>query len=91
MGVKIEREAFIGPGVIILPNVVIGRGAVVTAGSVVTRSVPPMTLVQGNPAVPVAECGLQLGSDVTLKEFSRRLKRVTSPLATHKVGAEIGG
>ena len=44
-GVKIERNAFIGPGVIVLPNVVVGEGAVVTAGSVVTRSVPPMTLM----------------------------------------------
>src|SRR5450755_2390812 len=44
-GVTIERDAFIGPGAIILPNVVVGRGAVVTAGSVVTRSVAPMTVV----------------------------------------------
>ena len=62
---------------IILPNVVIGRGAVVAAGSVVTRSVPPMTVVQGNPAVPVAQCGVPLGPDVTQKEFSRRLKPLT--------------
>lgn len=73
-GVVIERDAFIGPGVIVLPNVVVGHGAVVTAGSVVTRSIPPMTLAQGNPAVPVAECGVPLGPDVSLKEFSRRLK-----------------
>lgn len=73
-GVKIERDAFVGPGVIILPNVVVGQGAVITAGSVVTQSVPPMTVVQGNPAVPVARCGVPLGPDVTMKEFSRRLK-----------------
>jgi acetyltransferase-like isoleucine patch superfamily enzyme len=74
-GVKIEQDAFVGPGAIILPNVTIGRGAVVTAGSVVTQSVPPMTLVQGNPAVPVAICGIPLASDeITLKEFSRRLR-----------------
>jgi acetyltransferase-like isoleucine patch superfamily enzyme len=73
-GVKIERDAFVGPGVIILPNVVVGRGAVVTAGSVVTQSVPPMTVVQGNPAVPVARCGIVLGKNVSLKEFSRRLR-----------------
>jgi acetyltransferase-like isoleucine patch superfamily enzyme len=73
-GVRIEQDAFVGPGVIILPNVVVGRGAVVTAGSVVTQSVPPMTVVQGNPAVPVARCGTPLGPDVSLKEFSRRLK-----------------
>jgi acetyltransferase-like isoleucine patch superfamily enzyme len=73
-GVRIESDAFIGPGVIILPNVVIGHGAVVAAGSVVTRSVPPMTVVQGNPAVPVALCGIPMGPQVTSKEFSRNLK-----------------
>ena len=73
-GVTIEEDAFIGPGAIILPNVVIGRGAVVTAGSVVTKSVPPMTVVQGNPATPIARCGIPLGFSTTLKEFSRRLK-----------------
>lgn len=78
-GVRIESDAFVGPGVIILPNVVIGRGAVVAAGSVVTRSVPPMTFVQGNPAVPVARCGIPLRPDVTMKEFSRQLK----PLAVN--------
>lgn len=73
-GVKIEQDAFIGPGVIILPNVTIGQGAVVTAGSVVTQSVPPMTVVQGNPAVPIAKCGIPLGEKVSLKDFSRRLR-----------------
>jgi len=73
-GVKIERDAFVGPGAIILPGVVVGHGAVVTAGSVVTRSVAPMTVVQGNPAVPVARCGIPLVPGVMLKEFSRQLK-----------------
>jgi serine acetyltransferase len=77
-GVTIERDAFIGPGAIILPNVVVGSGAVVAAGSVVTRSVPPMTVVQGNPAVPVANCGIPLGLQVTLKEFSRSLRPLNS-------------
>jgi serine acetyltransferase len=87
LGVRIERNAFVGPGAIILPNVVIGEGAVVTAGSVVTRSVPPMTVVQGNPAAPVAKCGIPLGSQVTLREFSRLLRPLSSrPLA--KLGVE---
>ena len=73
-GVKIERDVFIGPGAIILPNVTVGRGAVVTAGSIVTRSIPPMVVVQGNPAVPVARCGLPLALAATVKEFSRQLK-----------------
>lgn len=94
-GVKIEQDAFVGPGVIILPNVVIGRGAVVTAGSVVTQSVPPMTVVQGNPAVPIARCGITLGKDVLLKDFSRRLKplaySVPSPKGQPKKSADKGG
>jgi acetyltransferase-like isoleucine patch superfamily enzyme len=78
-GVRIGKQAFIGPGVIILPDVEIGEGAVVTAGSVVTSSVSAMTVVQGNPAVPVAKCGVPLWPDVPLKEFSRRLR----PLVSH--------
>ena len=76
-GVRIGKQAFIGPGVIILPDVEIGEGAVVTAGSVVTSSVPPMTVVQGNPAVPIAKCGVPLWPDTTLKEFSRQLKPIS--------------
>lgn len=75
--VVIEDEAFIGPGAIISPNVTIGRGAVVTAGSVVNRSVPPMTVVQGNPAVPIARCGVSLQHETGLVEFSERLIPLT--------------
>jgi carbonic anhydrase/acetyltransferase-like protein (isoleucine patch superfamily) len=78
-GVRIEQDAFIGPGVVILPNVVIGRGAVVTAGSVVSRSIPPMTVAQGNPAVPVAQVGVPLKMDVSMKEFSRKLRPIRRP------------
>jgi acetyltransferase-like isoleucine patch superfamily enzyme len=72
--VRIEDEVFVGPGVIVLPNVTIGYGAVVTAGSVVTRSVPPLTMVQGNPAKPVGRCGVPLGMKTPLSEFYRRLR-----------------
>jgi acetyltransferase-like isoleucine patch superfamily enzyme len=77
-GVRIGKQAFIGPGVIILPNVDIGDGAVVTAGSVVSKSVPAMTVVQGNPAVPVATCGVPLEPDTSLLEFSIRLRSLGS-------------
>ena len=77
-GVRIEKDAFIGPGAIILPNVVIGRGAVVKAGSVVSQSVPPMTIVEGNPAVAVAKCGVALRQDISLKTFSRNLQPLKS-------------
>jgi serine acetyltransferase len=77
-GVKIERDAFIGPGAIILPNVVIGQGSVVAAGSVVAQSVPPMTVVRGNPAVPVSRCKTPLREDVSLKEFALGLRPLPS-------------
>ena len=48
--VIIEDWAYIGANSIILPGVTIGEGALVAAGSVVTKSVPPYTLVAGNPA-----------------------------------------
>lgn len=86
-GVRIEHDAFVGPGVIILPNVAIGHGAVVTAGSVVTSSVSPMSVVQGNPAVPVATCGIPLRPETTVKEFSRRLKPVSTHVADSKLGS----
>jgi acetyltransferase-like isoleucine patch superfamily enzyme len=78
LGVTIEEDAFVGPGAIILPSVVIGHGAVVTAGSVVTKSVLPMTVVQGNPAVPVARCGVPLSTEISVKEFSCRLRPLVS-------------
>ena len=48
--IRIEDDAWIGAGAIILPNVTIGRGAVVGAGAVVTKDVPPYTVVVGVPA-----------------------------------------
>lgn len=73
-GVRIEKDAFIGPRAVVLPNVVIGRGAVVKAGSVISQSVPPMTIVQGNPAVVVARSTVALRQDISVKTFSRGLK-----------------
>jgi hypothetical protein len=33
-----------------------------------------MTVVQGNPATPVAETGIIFSADVSVKEFSRQLR-----------------
>jgi oxalate---CoA ligase len=74
--VRIEDDAYIGPGVIILPNVTIGQGAVVSAGSVVSRSIPPRTLARGNPAEPIARCGKSLGGGVSYEEFIRNLEPI---------------
>lgn len=48
--VKIEKDAWIAIGTIILPGVTIGEGAVVAAGSLVTKDVEPHALVAGTPA-----------------------------------------
>jgi acetyltransferase-like isoleucine patch superfamily enzyme len=72
--VRIEDDVYIGPGAIILPNVTIGRGAVVSAGSVVSKSVPPRTLARGNPAEPVAHCGVSLAGGVAYEHFVKHLR-----------------
>jgi acetyltransferase-like isoleucine patch superfamily enzyme len=76
LGVVIEEDVTIGPGAIVLPNVTIGRGSIVAAGSVVTKSVPPRTMVQGNPARPIATVEIPLRMDVSLKEFSKGLRPI---------------
>ena len=48
--IKIEDDAWLGVGVIVLENVTIGSGAVIGAGSVVTRSVPAGAIAAGSPA-----------------------------------------
>jgi maltose O-acetyltransferase len=53
--VTIEADAWIGAGVVVMPNVRIGRGAVVGANSVVTADVAPLTVVAGQPARPLRE------------------------------------
>jgi acetyltransferase-like isoleucine patch superfamily enzyme len=57
--ITIKEDAWLGTGVIILPNVTIGEGAVVGAGSVVNKNVPPFTVVAGVPARPVRKLTIQ--------------------------------
>lgn len=62
--VVIEDWAYIGANSQIMPGVTIGEGALVAAGSVVTKSVPPHTVVGGNPAKYIC----------TIEEFYKRNK-----------------
>ena len=48
--VTIGDDCWIGANSIILPGVTIGSGSIVGAGAIVTRSVPPLSVVGGNPA-----------------------------------------
>ena|SRR5215203_488653 len=75
-GVVIEEDAVVGSGAIILPNVIVGRGAIVTAGSVVTKSVPPKTMVQGNPAQPIATVEVPFRLEMSVKEFAKGLRPI---------------
>jgi len=48
--IRVERNVWIGFDACVLPGVTIGEGSIVGAKSVVTHSVPPYTVVAGNPA-----------------------------------------
>ena len=77
--VVIEDWAYIGAHSIILPGVTIGEGALVAAGSVVTKSVPPYTVVGGNPArvICTTEQYLQKNAryDVGTKQLGKAEKK----------------
>lgn len=48
--IVIEDDVWIGSNAVVLSGVKIGRGCVIGAGSVVTKSMPPYSIVAGNPA-----------------------------------------
>lgn len=56
-GVRIDDDAYLGAGCMVLPGVTIGSRAVVAAGSLVTRSVAPGSIVAGVPAKPIRSQG----------------------------------
>ena len=83
-GVMIEEDATLGAGVIVLPGVTIVRGAIVTAGSVVTKSVPPKTMVRGNPARAIATVEIPFGREVSIKELAKGLRPIRKPAADRR-------
>jgi acetyltransferase-like isoleucine patch superfamily enzyme len=48
--IRIQKNAWVASGAIILGGVTIGEGAVVAAGAVVNKDVPPFAIVGGVPA-----------------------------------------
>ncbi|WP_417347509.1 acyltransferase [Ferrimonas sp.] len=48
--IVLERDVWLGTGVMVMAGVTIGRGTVVAAGAVVTRDLPEGVLAGGNPA-----------------------------------------
>ena len=63
--IAVEDWAYIGTGAQIMPGVTIGEGALVAAGSIVTKSIPPYTVVGGNPARVIC----------TIEEYYERNKK----------------
>ncbi len=48
--IRIGKRCWIGMNAVILPGVTLGDNVIVGAGAVVTKSVPPFSVVAGNPA-----------------------------------------
>ena len=84
--VVIERDVFIGPHCVILPNVRIGEGAVIKAGTVVSRNVPPHTL-WGPPAPEIlADATVPLTAEHSYEEFVQGMRlHARAERRTHEV------
>jgi acetyltransferase-like isoleucine patch superfamily enzyme len=72
--VVIEKNVFIGPHSVILPNVTIGEGAVVRAGTVVSRNVPAHTFWGPPPAEALGVANVPLTPDTDYEDFMDGLK-----------------
>jgi acetyltransferase-like isoleucine patch superfamily enzyme len=72
--VVLEKDVFVGPHCVILPNVRIGEGAVIKAGTVVSRNVPAHAL-WGPPAPGVlGDATVPLTAEHTYEEFVRGMR-----------------
>jgi acetyltransferase-like isoleucine patch superfamily enzyme len=80
--IEIGDDVMIGSNSILMPGVKVGNNVVIAAGSVVTKSIPPGTVVAGNPAKRLTdfasyrtkilnECVSTLDVDMTLDHRRR--------------------
>ena len=76
---RIGRNCFIGGRSMILPGVEIGDNCVIGAGAVVSKSVPPRSLVVGNPAKIIR-------SDIEVGQFGRFLDADATESALAEAG-----
>lgn len=72
--VVIEKDVFIGPQCVILPNVRIGEGSVIRAGTVVSRNVPAHTFWGPPAAEALGIANVPLTEEHTYEEFMQGLK-----------------
>ena len=76
---SVGQNCFVGGRSMILPGVEIGDNCVIGAGSVVTKSVPPRSLVAGNPA-------LVIRSDIEVGAYGRFLGADAAEAALAEAG-----
>jgi acetyltransferase-like isoleucine patch superfamily enzyme len=82
--VVIERDVYIGPHCVILPNVRIGEGSVIKAGTVVSQNVPPLTFWGVPNAQALGQVTVPLTPEHTYEEFRRGLKPIRPKKAPGK-------
>lgn len=78
---RIEQDASIGGGAVILPGITIGKGAMIGAGAVVSKSVPPYAVVKG-PAATI--------SHYEAEHFSPSTNTTTPPLLINEGTFDVG-
>jgi acetyltransferase-like isoleucine patch superfamily enzyme len=92
--IRIEQGCWIGQGAAILCNeseLVIGRNSVVGVNSVVVRSVPPNSVIIGNPGIALKQMGVAKSPEIAvgagLREAGERRDDIPSPAANSSVSA----
>lgn len=76
--VVIEKDVFVGPHCVILPNVRIGEGSVIKAGTVVSRNVPPHTIWGSPQAGPLGTATIPLTHEHEYEEFIKGIRPLRS-------------
>jgi carbonic anhydrase/acetyltransferase-like protein (isoleucine patch superfamily) len=74
--VVIEKNVFVGPHCVILPNVTIGEGSVIKGGTVVTRDVPPFTFWGYPSGEPLARVTTPLTWEHSYEDFVKGLRPI---------------
>ncbi len=72
--VVIEKDVFVGPHCVILPNVRIGEGSVIRAGTVVSRNVPRRTIWGSPQAGPLGIATVPLTAEHEYEEFVKGIR-----------------